>query len=83
MGPKNVNFQETGPIWLKFEEALSCYGDIKKYVQFFLFFIYFLQLILWSTLLVLYSYELSKSYLNKQVCEFVKNLSNIWRWKTV
>ncbi|GMN36482.1 hypothetical protein TIFTF001_042446 [Ficus carica] len=30
MGPKNVNFQETGPIWLKFEEALSCYGDIKK-----------------------------------------------------
>ena len=30
-GPKNVNFQETGPMWLKFEEALSYYEDIKKY----------------------------------------------------
>ncbi|PON49555.1 Transglycosylase SLT domain [Parasponia andersonii] len=29
-GPKNVNFQETGPMWLKFEEALSHYEDIKK-----------------------------------------------------
>ncbi|KDP25060.1 hypothetical protein JCGZ_22595 [Jatropha curcas] len=30
-GPKNVNLQETGPFWLKFEEALSNYEDIKKY----------------------------------------------------
>ncbi|KAF4396603.1 hypothetical protein G4B88_028917 [Cannabis sativa] len=29
-GPKNVNFQETGPMWLKFEEALSYFEDIKK-----------------------------------------------------
>ncbi|XP_012087347.1 uncharacterized protein LOC105646157 isoform X2 [Jatropha curcas] len=29
-GPKNVNLQETGPFWLKFEEALSNYEDIKK-----------------------------------------------------
>lgn len=30
VGPKNVNFQDASPIWLKFEEALSYYGDIKK-----------------------------------------------------
>ncbi|KAI5674545.1 hypothetical protein M9H77_14909 [Catharanthus roseus] len=29
-GPLNVNLQETGPIWLKFEEAMSRYGDPKK-----------------------------------------------------
>uniref|UniRef100_A0A6N2LR39 Transglycosylase SLT domain-containing protein n=1 Tax=Salix viminalis TaxID=40686 RepID=A0A6N2LR39_SALVM len=29
-GPKNVNHQETGPLWLKFEQALSCYEDIKR-----------------------------------------------------
>lgn len=29
-GPQNVNFQETGPLWLKFEEALSRYEDLKK-----------------------------------------------------
>ncbi|KAA8523421.1 hypothetical protein F0562_009844 [Nyssa sinensis] len=29
-GPKNVNLQETGPLWLKFEEALSRYEDLKK-----------------------------------------------------
>ncbi|KAF3448768.1 hypothetical protein FNV43_RR09481 [Rhamnella rubrinervis] len=30
VGPKNVNFQETGPMWLKFEEALSNYEEEKK-----------------------------------------------------
>eukprot|EP00257_Ricinus_communis_P013707 XP_015571213.1 uncharacterized protein LOC8259970 isoform X2 [Ricinus communis] len=30
-GPKNVNLQETGPLWLKFEQALGNYEDIKKY----------------------------------------------------
>lgn len=29
-GPQNVNLQETGPVWLKFEEALSHYEDAKK-----------------------------------------------------
>jgi len=29
-GPQNVNLQETGPLWLKFEEALSRYEDRKK-----------------------------------------------------
>ncbi|KAJ8763050.1 hypothetical protein K2173_023255 [Erythroxylum novogranatense] len=29
-GPKNVNLQETGPLWLKFEQALGKYEDIKK-----------------------------------------------------
>lgn len=29
-GPKNVNLQETGPLWLKFEQALGNYEDIKK-----------------------------------------------------
>ncbi|KAL6998873.1 hypothetical protein U1Q18_000040 [Sarracenia purpurea var. burkii] len=29
-GPKNVNLQKTGPLWLKFEEALSRYEDLKK-----------------------------------------------------
>ncbi|CAK7326058.1 unnamed protein product [Dovyalis caffra] len=29
-GPKNVNHQETGPLWLKFEQALSNYEDIKS-----------------------------------------------------
>ncbi|KAL2475874.1 Transglycosylase SLT domain 1 [Abeliophyllum distichum] len=29
-GPQNVNLQETGPIWLKFEEALNRYEEIKK-----------------------------------------------------
>ncbi|KAF7141676.1 hypothetical protein RHSIM_Rhsim06G0242900 [Rhododendron simsii] len=28
-GPKNVNLQQTGPLWLKFEEALSQYEDLK------------------------------------------------------
>ncbi|CAL5401090.1 unnamed protein product [Camellia sinensis] len=28
-GPKNVNLQETSPLWLKFEEALSRYEDLK------------------------------------------------------
>jgi len=29
-GPKNVNLQETGPLWLKFTQALGNYEDIKK-----------------------------------------------------
>lgn len=29
-GPQNVNLQETGPLWLKFQEALSRYEDTKK-----------------------------------------------------
>ncbi|OAY67039.1 hypothetical protein ACMD2_26292, partial [Ananas comosus] len=29
-GPENVNLQETGPLWNKFQEALSNYGDSKK-----------------------------------------------------
>ncbi|XP_052179214.1 uncharacterized protein LOC127792653 isoform X2 [Diospyros lotus] len=29
-GPTNVNLQETGPLWFKFEEALSKYGYSKK-----------------------------------------------------
>lgn len=29
-GPQNVNLQETGPMWLKFEEALSRYEELKK-----------------------------------------------------
>lgn len=29
-GPKNVNLQETGPLWLKFEQALTNYEDTKK-----------------------------------------------------
>ncbi|KAL9365059.1 hypothetical protein Peur_042932 [Populus x canadensis] len=29
-GPKNVNRQESGPLWLKFEQALSNYEDIKR-----------------------------------------------------
>ncbi|KAJ9139571.1 hypothetical protein P3X46_030295 [Hevea brasiliensis] len=29
-GPKNVNLQETGPFWLKFEQALGNYEDVKK-----------------------------------------------------
>ncbi|OAY71172.1 hypothetical protein ACMD2_09240 [Ananas comosus] len=29
-GPENVNLQETGPLWNKFQEALSYYGDSKK-----------------------------------------------------
>ncbi|PSR92597.1 UDP-glycosyltransferase [Actinidia chinensis var. chinensis] len=29
-GPKNINLQETGPLWLKFEEALSRYENLKK-----------------------------------------------------
>ncbi|KAK9275684.1 hypothetical protein L1049_022951 [Liquidambar formosana] len=29
-GPKNVNLQETGPVWLKFEEALSSYEGSKR-----------------------------------------------------
>ncbi|WCJ37136.1 hypothetical protein M5689_018291 [Euphorbia peplus] len=29
-GPKNVNLQETGPLWLKFEQALSNFEDVKK-----------------------------------------------------
>ncbi|KAG5237312.1 Vacuole, catalytic [Salix suchowensis] len=29
-GPKNVNHQETGPLWLKFEQALSNYEDMKR-----------------------------------------------------
>lgn len=29
-GPKNVNLQETGPSWLKFEQALSNYDVTKK-----------------------------------------------------
>lgn len=29
-GPENVNLQATGPLWLKFEEALSYYHDPKK-----------------------------------------------------
>ncbi|GMP92099.1 hypothetical protein CsSME_00042471 [Camellia sinensis var. sinensis] len=30
VGPKNVNLQETGPLWLKFEEALSRYENLRK-----------------------------------------------------
>jgi hypothetical protein len=31
-GPKNVNLQETGPLWLKFEQTLSNYEeDTKRY----------------------------------------------------
>ncbi|OVA03203.1 Lytic transglycosylase-like SLT domain [Macleaya cordata] len=29
-GPENVNLQESGPLWLKFEQALSYYEDPKK-----------------------------------------------------
>ncbi|KAI3414918.1 SLT domain-containing protein [Psidium guajava] len=29
-GPENVNLQETGALWHKFEEALSNYGDVKR-----------------------------------------------------
>ncbi|XP_059666725.1 uncharacterized protein LOC132312387 isoform X2 [Cornus florida] len=29
-GPKNVNLQETGPQWLKFQESLSRYEEVKK-----------------------------------------------------
>ncbi|KAI3979203.1 hypothetical protein MKX01_017028 [Papaver californicum] len=29
-GPENVKLQETGPLWLKFEQALSCYEDPKS-----------------------------------------------------
>ncbi|XP_065626583.1 uncharacterized protein LOC112032086 isoform X1 [Quercus suber] len=29
-GPKNVNLQETGPLWLKFMQALGNYEDIKN-----------------------------------------------------
>lgn len=29
-GPQNVNLQETGPVWLKFEEALGRYEDMKR-----------------------------------------------------
>ncbi|XP_042505901.1 uncharacterized protein LOC122082419 isoform X1 [Macadamia integrifolia] len=29
-GPENVNLQQTGPLWIKFEEALSQYPDTKK-----------------------------------------------------
>ncbi|KAI3456664.1 hypothetical protein Pfo_013327 [Paulownia fortunei] len=29
-GPQNVNLQETGPLWVKFEEALSRYQETKK-----------------------------------------------------
>nr|GLL38235.1 uncharacterized protein LOC102604381 isoform X2 [Ipomoea trifida] len=29
-GPQNVNLQETGPHWLKFQEALIRYEDLKK-----------------------------------------------------
>ncbi|KAJ7948988.1 Transglycosylase SLT domain [Quillaja saponaria] len=29
-GPQNVNLQETGPLWLKFQDALSNYQEIKK-----------------------------------------------------
>uniref|UniRef100_A0A2N9FFQ5 Transglycosylase SLT domain-containing protein n=1 Tax=Fagus sylvatica TaxID=28930 RepID=A0A2N9FFQ5_FAGSY len=32
-GPKNVNLQETGPLWLKFTQALGNYEDIKKYAS--------------------------------------------------
>lgn len=28
-GPQNVDLQEPGPLWLKFEEALSSYEDTK------------------------------------------------------
>lgn len=29
-GPKNVNLDEKGPLWQKFEDALGRYGDLKK-----------------------------------------------------
>uniref|UniRef100_A0A1D1YA08 Endo-type membrane-bound lytic murein transglycosylase A n=1 Tax=Anthurium amnicola TaxID=1678845 RepID=A0A1D1YA08_9ARAE len=29
-GPENVNLQETGPLWNKFQETLSCYEDPKR-----------------------------------------------------
>ena len=29
-GPQNVNLKETGPSWLKFEEAISHYEDLSK-----------------------------------------------------
>lgn len=29
-GPQNVDLQETGPLWLKFEEALSNYDHNKR-----------------------------------------------------
>ncbi|KAL9412539.1 hypothetical protein AB3S75_046047 [Citrus x aurantiifolia] len=32
-GPKNVNLQETGPSWLKFEQALSNYEATKSKIQ--------------------------------------------------
>ncbi|KZV32912.1 hypothetical protein F511_01423 [Dorcoceras hygrometricum] len=30
-GPQNVNLQETGPLWFKFQETLSRYEDNRKY----------------------------------------------------
>ncbi|PQQ13637.1 uncharacterized protein Pyn_28106 [Prunus yedoensis var. nudiflora] len=30
LGPKNVNLEDSGPQWLKFEEALGKYEDTKK-----------------------------------------------------
>ncbi|GMH07942.1 hypothetical protein Nepgr_009782 [Nepenthes gracilis] len=30
LGPKNVNLDEPGPAWLKFEEELARYGDMKR-----------------------------------------------------
>lgn len=35
-GPKNVNLQETGPMWLKFEQVLSSYEPRKRYVPYLL-----------------------------------------------
>ncbi|XP_022952068.1 uncharacterized protein LOC111454831 isoform X1 [Cucurbita moschata] len=36
-GPQNVDLQETGPLWLKFEEALSNYEDNKRHLSHHLF----------------------------------------------
>ncbi|CAN6684211.1 unnamed protein product [Malus baccata var. baccata] len=34
LGPKNVNPQDSGPQWLKFEQALSHYEDVKKFREY-------------------------------------------------
>ncbi|XP_023553668.1 uncharacterized protein LOC111811152 isoform X2 [Cucurbita pepo subsp. pepo] len=36
-GPQNVDLQETGPLWLKFEEALSNYDHNKRHLSHHLF----------------------------------------------
>lgn len=34
-GPQNVNLEETGPSWLKFEQALSNYEATKRFDSYY------------------------------------------------